>query len=570
MQDDGIGCPFADASAPSGTPTPPPRLPLGYGPVRVGDYRGVEARGRRDNARTETLFQLIQEHVFRGGAGGDFDLAPEHELPPAGYTYLAQLAAHDLTLSSAVGQAPDSGSEPVNARRRALLLDTIYGEPGGGPTPWLSPFDGGGKPLRPGWPATRFLLSQAGGAAMRERPLAPKFPARDIGRAVASGTTARPPTVGDLFAPQPGTTAFGLAIIADPRNDDQPLIAQITTLFKMAHNLAIDALEKGVPPATAEASREHFDTARLALTGVYRRILRDDLLRRLLEPAVHDYYRSTGRRFLDEATGGPLVSREFAHAAFRACHAMIRATYPFNAGPPHRLRLMLDNVSAYRGGIQVPLKESWIVDWSNFFEVDGSNPVRAHPLAPAFSAALRDVPLSNGAADARSAGLLHRDLWSGALSGMRRVATLRREVRQRQPDLAARLPWLGQDAPGNDAMKRWQKGFAAEMPGADAAWVKREITANPPPILYFMIEAARAGGGRRFGPLGSVIVADTFFRALEHGEDSPAVGTRAAAMKRVFGAAVPGDMASLIRWINTKLDPRHKTSAAGEPLPFAS
>jgi len=559
MQDDGIGCPFAKAGAPGGTASPSLPPQIGYGPSHPGDYRGVEARGGRDDARTDALFQLIQEHVFRSGAGADFDLAPERELPPAGYTYLAQFAAHDLTLSSIVGQPPGTRSEPVNARRRALLLDTIYGEPGGGPAPWLSPFDGRGRPLPAGWPATRFLLSQAGGAPLRDRPLAPGFPARDIGRAITADTAKHP------------AAASGVPLIADPRNDDQPLIAQITALFKIAHNLALDTLEKGSPPATAAAAHLQYDTARLALTGAYRRILRDDLLGRLLDPAVHDYYRSPRRRFLDETTGGPLVSREFAHAAFRACHAMIRGIYPFNAAATHRLRLMLDNVSAYRAGIRVPLKDSWIVDWSIFFEVDGSDPVRAHPLAPAFSAALRDVPLADAASDARTPGLLHLDLWSGALSGMRRIRTLQGEVRRRQPDLAARHPWLEQDAPGNGAMKRWQEGFAAGIPGADAAWVKREITANPPPLLYFMIEAAQVSGGRRFGPLGSIVIADTFFKALEQAGESPD-GDRQVktAMKRVFGTAVPADMTSLIRWIDTNLDPRHKVSAAGGPLPFAS
>lgn len=562
------GCPFAkttaqDAARPKAADTAPP----GYGPAQPGDYRGVEGKGKRDDARTDKLFRAIQERSFRGDDLADQPLAPESALAPAGYTYLGQFAAHDLTLSSVVGQGPKTAREPVNGRHRPLLLDSLYGEPGATRTPWLSGFDSAGAPLKAGWPATRFVLSTPDGAPMRGKQLPAASPARDIGRAIVSAPADRPPSAYDLFVPGASSGIdFGVPVIADPRNDDQPLIAQLTALFKIAHNLALDLLDKAAPPKTPAAAKQNFDIARLALTAVFRQILRDDLLKRLLDPVVHAHYLAPGASFLDDADAKRPISRDFAHAAYRACHAMIRPIYPFNADNAHRLRLVLDNTSSYRGGVRVPLSASWIVDWSQLFAVKGSDPARARPLIPQFSAALRDLPLPTSPTSPPSDGLLYKDLWSGALSRIRRIDTLLALVRVRQPELAAASPWLKDGARGKAALKSWWKGGGS----GDAAWMEKEVAANPPPLLYFLAEAAAASGGRHFGPLGSIVVADTFFRALAV-EPTP-VGTTTAksALQRVFGKKSPAGMPALVEWIDARLDTRHKRSKDGEAMPFAS
>lgn len=563
------GCPFANAAAAqperavagASMSRPGSVVPKsGYGPAEPGDYRGVVRGGRRDDSRTDELFRAIQEHSFRGDDLEGQVLAPESEMPPAGYTYLGQFAAHDLTLSSLVGQDPKMAREPENTRKRPLLLDSLYGEPGSAHTPWLSRLDTRGKPLKPGWPATRFVLSPVGGAAMRRIEAPAGFPARDIGRAIVTAPAGTSPSAYDIFRPgAAGDVEFGIPMVADPRNDDQPLIAQLTALFKIAHNLAMAALDKASPPASPAAAQRNFDTARLALTAVFRRILRDDLLGRLLDPVVYGYYRKSPR-FLDEPDDARPVSRDFAHAAYRACHAMIRPLYPFGRNI-HRLRKILDNTSAYRGGVLVPLQESWIIDWSLLFPVRGSDPARAHPLIPQFSAALRDLPLKTDRALPPPDGLLYKDLWSGALSGVRRISTLLEQIRTRQPDLAAGSEWLRDGAKGKAAMKGW---WRLSGPG-DAAWMEKEITSNPPPLLYVLAEAAAARGGRSLGPLGSVIVADTFFRAL-------AASSSAAeeACERVFGKTPPADMPALVLWIDARMDRKHKRTASGTPLPFAS
>lgn len=563
------GCPFSstatsrDAAQPDATEATPP----GYGPAGAGDYRGVEGSGKRDDARTDKLFRAIQERSFRGDDLTGQPLAPESALPPAGYTYLGQFAAHDLTLSSVVGQGPKTAKEPVNGRHRPLLLDSLYGEPGAARTPWLSTFDAAGAPLKAGWPATRFVLSPAGAAPMRGKQVPAGSPARDIGRAIVSAPASRPPSAYDLFVPTAsGGVDFGVPVIADPRNDDQPLIAQLTALFKIAHNLALDILDKAAPPKTPAAAQANFDTARLALTTLFRQVLRDDLLKRLLDPGVYAYYRAPGARFLDDADARRPISRDFAHAAFRACHAMIRPIYPFNAGNSHRLRLVLDNTSSYRGGVRVPLGASWIVDWSQLFTVKRSDPARARPLIPQFSAALRDLPLPTSPTSPPSDGLFYKDLWSGALSGIRRIDTLLAQVRARQPGLAAASPWLKDGVRGKAALKSWWKDSGS----GDAAWMEKEIAANPPPLLYFLAEAAAASGGRNFGPLGSIVVADTFFRALAVAPPPAGATTAKDALQRVFGKKSPAGMPALVEWIDARLDDRHKRSKDGEAIPFAS
>jgi hypothetical protein len=81
-------------------------------------------------------------------------------------------------------------------------------------------------------------------------------------------------------------------LIADQRNDAHAIISQLTVLFHDLHNRIVGALRApGTRPDERDA-RARFLCARAAVAAIYRRIVRDDLLPRLVLPAVDAAFRA--------------------------------------------------------------------------------------------------------------------------------------------------------------------------------------------------------------------------------------------------------------------------------------
>ncbi|MGO4835618.1 hypothetical protein AB4144_25555, partial [Rhizobiaceae sp. 2RAB30] len=117
-------------------------------------------------------------------------------------------------------------------------------------------------------------------------------------------------------------------------------------------------------------------------------------------------------------------------------------------------------------------------------------------------------------------------------------------------------------------------GYGGLFPGKIRPELIAEFVDNPPLGLFIMIEAAQQPwNGERLGPVGSVILAETFFRALD---DNASLGFLyshngdgiAQATKIVFGGAEPNDMAGLIRWVDQNSPPSDKTLQNGDILPI--
>src|SRR5437868_8329693 len=108
-----------------------------FGPLAPGEaYQGLQTNGQFDPERTRVMLEKLASrmafgHRWKGSLPGATKL-DDNPLIPSGYTYLAQLAAHDL--SQAELPLPELGKGHVNdrnLRQTRLLLDTIYG---GGPS----------------------------------------------------------------------------------------------------------------------------------------------------------------------------------------------------------------------------------------------------------------------------------------------------------------------------------------------------------------------------------------------------------------------------------------------------
>ncbi|SME97674.1 Animal haem peroxidase [Tistlia consotensis] len=468
---------------------------------------------------------------------------------PAGYTYFAQLVAHDLVAH--VAPIAHSDQQEVRAARnfrtQRLFLETIYGAgPLVTPAPFAAPPDSWSyvrKRLRLG----RVGKAETGPdkAKWGERPLEPGFPARDIPRASC-------PFVEEVA--RPGLTD---TLLADSRNDDSLILSQMTALFHEFHNIVLDAT---AGPLTTRSSNlehyEHFIRTRKIVAYVFRRIVVQDLLKRLLDTGVYSGLEtalsdlSRGRHHHPLFSVSPDEQRipvEFSHAVYRFAHRLVRPNYVVNGiqRRPGTIYQLLERSSA-RSPSLLPLGTDWLVDWKHFFEIDPAvKPNLGRRINPQFGggAMAGDTTLVVG--DTRTGhGVMHRDLMRSVGCGMRTVDSL---IARLPPSDKARSDLLGFPKIRKRAIKEWL--LATPFHGFERGEAEA-IAENPPLYFFTLFEAAMDKCGERLGILGSTIVAGVMLSALRVMqpvvEGDPEV---AAAADSVFAGAVPGTLPELIAFI---------------------
>lgn len=437
----------------------------------------------------------------------------ENPLIPSGYTYLLQLVAHDLVQTSIPVSAVQSPINGVaNGRAQGLRLDTIYG---GGPLscPFAYALDGASGEVR-----TKLRL---GRIQKDKQDASLPCPFRDIGRATAEN-------LGEI-----GDGALTEVMIADSRNDDHPIIAQLTALFHHLHNGIVDLLRPARPldsPSDRQAAYSRFLCARTAVTLIYRQIIRKDVMKRVLHPAIYDAYCAEAPRLLDAAArprprrAGAVageaehsldtaVPLEFTHGVFRFGHAMVRNEYRFNDLAEFDLVTTLDRTSSREPG-NMPLDKNWIVQWSHFFAIDGSRPNLSRRIGPELSPGLLYESRFTAIDETRRVGLLYRDLMSGAYAGLWSVNALIREIEAVRPEFVALSPLL-RDLDHRSAQLRDWLEHRRELTGLTKDDVQ-SLSSEPPLLLFTLLEAALdpQARGARLGVLGSILVAEVIFGAL--------------------------------------------------------
>ncbi len=426
---------------------------------------------------------------------------------PSGYTYLLQFIAHDM-VNTSISLAATNGRRFgfQNARQLPLTLETIYG---GGPDVSPQAYEYNHKCTQAHGLMPRMRLRS--GHAQDRSGSTSGMPFADVGRSV-------PVDVKD-DAVGPGALLRTEALIADARNEDQALIAQMTLLFHKLHNFLLEQIENARPSATVPDAYRNFICARYLLTLIYRRIILQDVLRRLLDPSVVRYYLNEKKPLVaDDQTGA--IPVEFSNGAFRCGHAMIREKYRVNSPEELEAGRAMQICSRRSPGF-VPLPEEWIVDWDFFFEVNvpAVTPNFSRPLRPNFSPIARSefffAPLiarTDGQGDA--AGLPNRDLVSSIYARIWSVPKLIDALRAKSVDIAAFLPpysasvqrlrtWLEDTADANGISEQFEPGDVAA------------IAQDPPLPFYVLHEASVCNEGKRLGPLGSIIVAETIIAAME-------------------------------------------------------
>jgi hypothetical protein len=398
---------------------------------------------------------------------------------PSAYTYLGQFVAHDITLekrSATIERLMDPGLTPMtlsevgstleNLRTPTLELDNLYHDP-----------------------------------ALRDPPVTGHRMALGPVSPTGSDTPPRlrPPNKGDdndvPRRPRHHDRAHDrVALIGDPRDDENLIIAQLQVAFLKAHNALV-------------AEGRTFEQARTVLRRHYQHVVVHDFLLRIADPAIVDDIVRNGSELFDPPAGQLFMPLEFSVAAYRFGHSMISNSYDFNlnfnrhGGIPATLRLLFTftTLSGDLGDFET-LPENWIIEWENL--VDAGRPFnRARRLDTKLVEFLFDMGTAPGAPGGADGGRLAvRDLLRGYL---------------------LRLP-TGQavaKALGVPVLEPRQLEASAASPAqaqalADGGFLDRT------PLWYYVLAEAAAGGGQRLGPVGSRIVAAVLIGMVRRSADS--------------------------------------------------
>jgi hypothetical protein len=437
------------------------------------------------NATTEALLALLGGMMGDPGRGDDDNPPTPPGVPdstiPAGYTYFGQFVDHDITLdvSSSLDNVQDANTI-TNMRTPALDLDSVYGR---GPAldPFLYRFPSGGD----GLPPTAVKL-QIG----RNQPSGPGGPLT-AGAATAIPVTFDVPRV--LSGTQTVVTAPDstfTAIIGDPRNDENLIVSQLHHAMLRFHNRVGDLL------VTAFFSGDIFAEAKKIVTHHYQWCV------------VHDFLaRVCGTATVNNAIASPppppgpfRMPVEFAVAAYRFGHSMIRDRYLLNSSLPVTIS-SLDNVFAFIRVPLLPVLSNWVVDFNMFFHT-------AHPIPGSFNNARKiDSVLANG---------LERIPGGSGILAILAARNLRRGMAMELPSGQGAAAALG-IPPLTTAQ------LTAGLPAAEVALLNSNggILLSRTPLWYYVLrEAVVLNGGDQLGPVGGRIVAETFVRMLRRDANS--------------------------------------------------
>ena len=381
---------------------------------------------------------------------------PNNPAHTAGTTFMGQFMDHDMTfdLTSRLG-VPTRPEDSVNTRTPALDLDSVYG---GGPSddPELYTF---------------------------ERGHAPKF---KIG-------------FGGLFEDLPRTSKK-TAIIADPRNDENLIIAGLHAAVLLFHNNAVDYVEDRDRRASPD---EVFRRARELTRWHYQWMIVHEFLPLFIGQSLVNDILSRGRKFYRPREA--FIPVEFQGAVYRFGHTMVRPSYRANLagdnGAPF-FAMIFDPAGEghadpvdLRGGARAPRR---FIGWQTFFDfgptfTDGpGNPnpairpnklVDARISTPLFHLPLAAIPSGDPPISLPQRNLLRHVTWS--LPSGQSIAREINVPSLSRTDLSELKP-LGQ-----------------------------RLDESTPLWYYALKEAQVMAGGLRLGPVGGRIVGEVIIGLLQ-------------------------------------------------------
>ena len=265
------------------------------------------------------------------------DATTDNPRIPAGFTFLGQFVAHDITADRSLLLHHARLNELRNFRTPRLDLESLYGA---GPTgsPYLYDLNDPDK----------FLIGINDQGEERDLP----------------------------------RNQQGRALLGDPRDDVHLIISQLHLAFLHFHNAIVDTLRgKGVPAAQV------FAEAQQSVRWHYQWIVVNEFLPLLVGEELMDDLLTAGLRFYTY-DGHASIPVEFADAAYRYGHSQIRSIYTLNS---HGAQGQVFPDCA--GTCPVPSERA--IEWSYFFRVDDTRPPQASKKIDTILAhSLIDLPAS--------------------------------------------------------------------------------------------------------------------------------------------------------------------------------
>jgi hypothetical protein len=370
---------------------------------------------------------------------------PNNPTQTAGTTFFGQFLDHDITFDAGSRLAqPTAPEATTNFRTPALDLDSVYGA---GPVAQQELYD----------PSDHVKLKVESGGLFEDLP----------------------------------RRADGAAIVADPRNDENLMIAGLQCAFLRFHNRAVDHVrEQGLSDAA-----EVFAEARRLTTWHYQWVVVHEFLPQIAGAEIVDDVLRRGRRFYMPRRGEAFMPVEFQTGTYRMGHSMVRPSYRANlagdGGQPF-FGFVFDpsqngkpDPDDMRGGARAPRR---FIGWQTFFDFGDGEVKPNKRIDTRISTPLFDLPLGAIASHDPPTALPQRNLlrhltWQ--LPAGQSVARALRAPALAAADLAELTP-LG-------------VGFERSTP----LW------------FYVLKEAEVVADGLHLGPVGGRIVTEVFVGLLQ-------------------------------------------------------
>jgi hypothetical protein len=300
---------------------------------------------------------------------------------------------------------------------------------------------------------------------------------------------------GGLFEDLP-RRVDGTAIIGDPRNDENLIIAGLHCAVAAFHNSAVDHVRGEGLSGAADV----FQAARRLTTWHYHWLIVTEFLPQIVGQDMVDRVLARGRRLYTPAHGAAFIPVEFQTGAYRMGHSMVRPSYRANLagdnGQPF-FAFIFDpsqegqpDPDDLRGGARAPRR---FIGWQTFFDFGDGQVKPNKRIDTKISTALFHLPL-------------------GAIASHDAPTALP------QRNLLRHLTW---QLPSGQSVA--QAIGATPIAGADLqelADLGAGFEHSTPLWYYVLKEAEIVADGLHLGPVGGRIVAEVLIGLLQTDERS--------------------------------------------------
>jgi hypothetical protein len=396
---------------------------------------------------------------------------PDNPTMTAGTTFIGQFTDHDVTFdqTSLLG-VPQDPLTSRNTRTPALDLDTVFG---------------GGPGVRPD-----LYVDNENGTVGPKMKIGTGGVHEDLPREEEDGSFP--------------------AVIGDPRNDENLMIAGLHCAHILFYNRVLDELgdhDMRVFPCHKGDLRHRntaFLLARQATIWHYQWLLVNEHLPQICGQEMVDDVLKRGNRFYKPPAGDGFMPIEFGGAAYRFGHSMVRPSYRANftsgtgdsnnPGKAPFFGVVFDPKEGSKlgdrgdllGGFPAPRR---YVGWQTFFDLGDGQVKPNKKVDEKVSKVLFDLPLPTIAPHTETAPLVLA-----------------------QRNLLRHLTWglpSGQDVAKAMRVEPLGKGDLKEIAG-----VYKPFGTSTPLWYYVLAEGKARENGLNLGPVGGRIVAETLIGLL--------------------------------------------------------